>query len=174
MLSRVLILGAQYAGKQSLALCGFLIHEINVFLFPFVSWGLPSFQLVNDWRAAVSKLLSAHHVACVSKNFVFGPKVMRPKNSKRTCQSSPTDLCTIKDFTTLTWKLIRWVILGSLVLVEHLHWQQYNTLYTLFWMKWSPWIAGNSVWNCKYAKIQWPQRGWVKENQCLWLTSHND
>jgi hypothetical protein len=66
MLSRVLILGAQYAGKQSLALCGFLIHKIYVFLFPFVSLGLPSFQLVNDLRAAVSKLLSAHHVACVS------------------------------------------------------------------------------------------------------------
>jgi hypothetical protein len=69
---------------------------------PFVSWGLPSFQLVNDLRAAVSKLLSAHHVACVSKNFVVGRKVMRPKNSKRTSQSSPTDLCTIRDFTTLT------------------------------------------------------------------------
>lgn len=54
---------------------------------PFVSWGLPSFQLVNDLRAAVSKLLSAHHVARVSKNFVVGPKVMRPKNSKRTSQS---------------------------------------------------------------------------------------
>jgi hypothetical protein len=102
MLSRVLILGAQYAGKQSLALYGFLIREINVFLFPSVSLGLPSFQLVNDLRAAVSRLLSAHHVACVSKNFVFGPKVMRPKNSKRTSRSSPTDLCTIIDFTTLT------------------------------------------------------------------------